>query len=132
MRSSSLAGDIRKGPRPTAGSQLPPFAQWQAKQMSSRDTTFGMILLTVYIIYLYKTVPELCGSVATSSQLQPQQQNVAVTDKQQQWPVLWSLVCDRSADAAAKLAPAWRPTAAMRTVVATLQVCTLASWNLLG
>lgn len=98
---------------------LLPFPQWQAKQLVSRDAMFGFFLLLVYVVYLQKTTPDFCASTTA---LHGEGQRTPLQTKQQQWPVLWSLVCDDAATAAGTLAPSVKFSWLLQSAVRVLQV----------
>lgn len=68
---------------------LPSFAQWQARQLSSRDIVFAVFVLFMYLLYLRKTVPAVCSNVPMNSQ----QRVMGGHYRQQLWPTLWQLIC---------------------------------------
>lgn len=75
--------------KPTAKGTLMTFRQWQARHLSSRDLTFGVFLLLVYLVYLYRTAPLACS---TADQ-QHVQHLCSGNQQQRRWPLLWDLVC---------------------------------------
>lgn len=97
---------------------LPTFAQWQAKQLSSRDIIFAVFVLSMYLLYLRKTVPAVCSNAPMNSQ----QQGMGGHYRQQQWPTLWHVICGQPLGGA--LSGNWFTTAFMSLVkVGSFKAC---------
>lgn len=82
---SSSFDSKMKGSKP----QLPSFAVWSSRQLCHRDLLFGTVLMMILLIYLSKTVPQMC-------RMDPRAFCCDVTEQQQQQQqssVVWRLVC---------------------------------------
>lgn len=85
----AACGEDSKVSASVAESQAPAFCVWQARQLVRRDLAFGVFLFSVSLIYLFKTLPELCSIRADCSSWDQQQLEHPQCSNQD----LWQSVC---------------------------------------
>lgn len=95
-----------------AAPALLPFPQWQARQLVSRDLSSGVALLLTYVIFFWKTVPDICGAVANMQQQQTLLDTCSGVN-QEGWPVMYRYLCSQPEDLVSAAPRRLQPAAAL-------------------